>query len=371
MKNILCVGLVLLLLFSACCAEVTRSGMELLGELEDRLESMEGSNFYVYSQLNNAQADNRIVYDENNLYFCWNNSLYCAGYDGEDVWELTDTLKPGTSIAYAGGRIYFTTNVGGTDYIASIKTDGSEMPAKLSSYASLDKTFRGDFNYNSMNITRLVAPRDYSGKIYFTYSLYEVNVFQYNDDDRGEQVGIGVLNCADGKFANLARWSRNYRSESWKNNYSLMTGAWIQEDYAYYDSPVKDGIRVRDRASDAVNVISVMNPVSLIAWNDRVYFIERDTNKLYRMNSVGAQKRKLLDNVQYFVITDSGLLLYITDGGLFAADPDGKGATLVSADIQGRFYLMGDWVYYFTAEGLLRLNLHTGMIQTAFDPAWL
>ncbi len=123
--------------------------------------------------------------------------------------------------------------------------------------------------------------------------------------------------------------------------------------------------------NDTSNVISSTNPTELIAWNDKIYFVEKDTNKLYKMSNVGTQKRKLLDNVKSFVITDNGLLFYITEDGLFAADQDGKDATLVNKDIKERFYLLGDWIYWFTDAGLFRMSCYTGDIQTVFDPAWL
>ena len=43
---------------------------------------------------------------------------------------------------------------------------------------------------------------------------------------------------------------------------------------------------------------------------------------------------------------------------------------LITDAVTGRFYLLGDWIYWF-GDTLNRLNCHTGETEIVFDPAWL
>ncbi len=344
---------------------------ELLGELAPLLERMEGSEYLKYSQLNNAMGNNRLVYDDQYLYFCWGNALYCAEYNGEDFWELTDTLRDNTSLALSGEKVYFNSAVGGTSYFTSMKKDGSEMPVKIISFKSFEQKLHATYGYYNAFIYSFVTPWDDDAKICCYYWAQERNQVDWNDDYWGEFKGIAYYNIDDNTFEKGPYWSRTYREEKPNEKYFTMSASWIQKDFMVYDSAARDGIRYKDRVTDDTNVISVMNPISLIARDGKVYFIERDTNKLYRMSNVGSQKRKLLENVKCFLITEKGLMLYVTEEGLFAADQDGKNETMVTDRIKGRFYLMGDWVYWFTDTALNRLNCHTGETEIVFDPAWV
>lgn len=372
----LCLTLLLLLGYAACAEE----RMELLGTLAEKLEPMEGSDYLVYSQINNAMGDNCIVYDDQHLYFRFDNSIYCAEYDGSDFWELTDTASKDTPIAFADGNIYFNTKVGGGDYFASIKADGSEMPRKIASFASITKKFHEKYDYSYLSLYRIVSSAAEKGKIYFLYQLGTYNSF-LSDDGFGDEVGIAVYDANTAEFSKDRYWSKDYQRGRQRKPFERgLSAAWIQKDFMLYDSPESDGLRVRNRVGNETTVLSLMNPLNLISWGDRIYFIERETNKLYRMSNVGSQKKKMLENVRKFALTEKGLMLYATSDGLFAADENLKDSVLISDRVTGKFYLMGDQVYYFgeyddgnggKTRQILRIDLHTGEESAVFDPNWL
>ena len=376
MKKCLSVLIMLAILanLGIACLSASAEEPELLGSLSSLLEPQEGSDYLFYSQLNNSMGDNRLVYDENHIYFCWGNSLYCAEYNGDDFWELTDTLRNNTSIALSSDKIFFDSAVSGSDYFASIKKDGSEIPIKIISFASLDQKLYAKYTYWSASFYRIVAPYDDVGNLYLLCRLSECfkGVSGYDNRNWAEMEGIIKYNSIDNTFESIASWQNTYYEYS---NHALiknssLQASWIQANFALYDSAKLDGIRYKDRVTGNTNVISNTNPKSMIVWNDKVYFIERDTNKLYRMSNVGSQKKKLFENVKYFVINENGLIFYTTEEGLFAADQDGKNSMLITDAVTGRFYLLGDWIYWF-GDTLNRLNCHTGEIEIVFDPAWL
>jgi len=377
MKKCLSVLLMLALManLGIACLSASAEEPELLGSLSALLEPQEGSDYLFYSQLNNSMGDNRLVYDENYIYFRWDTSLYCAEYNGDDFWELTDTLrKDGTSIAVSGDKIYFNSTAGNNLYFASIKKDGSEMPVRIISFNDLDKKMHGNYDPYSVLFYRIVAPYDDLGNLYCLCRLSERRWDSWGgwSKDWSEMEGIVKYNSVEGSFERIASWKNTYNEKSDKTllkNAALQT-PWIQAGKMFYDSAKLDGIRYRDAASGNTTVISNTNPKSMIVLNDKVYFIERDTNKLYRMSDVGSQKKKLLENVNSFVVNGKGLMFYTTEEGLFAADQDGKNSMLITNAITERFYLLGDWIYWF-GDTLNRLNCHTGETEIVFDPAWL
>lgn len=324
----------------------------LLGELDARLETMEGSDFYFYSQLNNVLGNNRIVYDENFLYFAWGNSLYCANYDGSDVWEITDMLADGSPIALQGDRIYCLINSANTIYFASMKTDGSETPDLISDLSQIKYTLiHQNGSLRRLSITRISVPRNSGGKVYFVYS----------GGDTWDHFGSGIAtyNIEDRVFSKIA----------WRDSENQVATSWFYNGILVYEIG-GEGIKYYDLAESAI-VISNTHLKRIIYLGDRIYFIEKDTNRLYTIATTGSQKRKLLDGVTEFVLTENNLLLYTTNDGLYAADEKAQNTVKVTDAITGRFYLMGDWVYYYTDDNIQRMSLRDGSVQVVFDPSWV
>ena len=354
-----------------CLAENEVNSKEVLGNLAEKLESIENTNPALYNQYNGAGGKNRLVFDGDRMYFCWENAVYSNSLDGEDLWALTDTLLEDTAIAVAGGNIYFTTAMDGVDYFAYIKCDGSEMPKTIASYQNICELFLDyDYDFGCFWIGNIISVQGEQEKVFFAYKCYEhvkMQVFEY--DSYIEQAGIALYDLYEGTIRNI-QFSRSdkYKQGEWKDMYQFPWG-WIREDRMIYASAALDGIRSYEFEADAPVLISKVNPQSIICRGDHVYFITE--NKLYRMLDTGAQKKKLASGVNHFVITDAGLLLFTTEEGLFAADENGKDVCMVSDRVAEDFYLIGDWVYYYTETGINRINLHNGVEDTVFDQDWL
>lgn len=362
MKKILslCLALMICLIATHGIAE------SLLGDLDARLEPMKGSDFYLYSQLNSVSGKNRIVYDATYLYFAWGNSLYCANYDGTRVWELTDTLADDTPIALQGDRIYCITNAADIEYVTAIKTDGSELPDRIMSCDQLWKSYSGYGSKKNLSgsftIGRIVVPKNSGGNVYFTFHLRVRYYDGWNMVDR-YQIGIASYNIGERTFT-------FGRTVTEKNDLNIVDAFWYQNGILTYEMG-NTGISRYDLAETEPNVISNSHPKRLVDMLGRIYFIEKDTGRFYSMAYTGSQKMKLMDGVAEFVLTGNGLLVYSKDDGLYAADGDALDETLITNAITGRFYLMGDWVYYYTNENLQRLSLLDGTVQVVFDPSMI